>query len=898
MLFFPAALLTCLLALTALAQAQSPTPDVIENGCLTIQADWPVCGGLKGLQLDTQVQGSFLGLAFARANASDTRPLSAVFASNFRDFLDLQTPRMPNNVNFTYIQTFKDRYGCPNYTHHHRRYLISMWCVDSVYASTRCPANSARRPLCRETCNTYAESSIESFSNSTQCPPQTVNTARTNGATEIRSFCDREMFNGREPNCISGREIENPTCGYLLTSRFCDPSTCPEATTFCAQRFGIRNTAATTLPGSGPEATKSASADGQSQSDGATPAPIVPIILGSALALLVLLVGAMYFWRWRVDKRRRERYMEGFSNRPTPGGANSSVKPSEPSWIQEENPPPMPPMSQVNHAGYANVPPQSPYAPQQQQQQPQQQQPAQLGNQGQQDSQQYGAYWMVNNAGGAAAGAQGQQQDQRGNFSQPQQSPYTPNNPMSGYPTQQQQQQQQAQYAQSNVGSNVSTTKANKRISSMIVDKNVSITELLRASLALDDSQQPLHQSLDKNLPAIPSLPANGTAAPPVTEYDRPVQHRAVRNYAPQMEDELELLVGDVVAVSQQYDDGWGFGLNLATGQVGVLPLGFVTPVDSELDVGKVQARQSIYGDPDKLREVREQAAKAAVASVPLSPIQQDHEGSSAATVASSSKAAAGANASAEPGSPMLVDTSRVSVSGAMQTARDTVFLGDDDDDVVYNSTSSGNQANKHKSEKVDIDTLMEVLYRIARSDRESRILADLNVDFNALEKKDPNARQSIMSQIERERALAQSDAMSEASVDSKRFSFSALLDVLNDAAGSDDEDADVDPDTLANTLLNSYNIGVAVPPESAATTSSALGGSGASKPSAASHGGFTPLPYPSALGSQSQPPTGPSPYGSHVQQDELRPMSTLSDLDRLESMLNKEEEMLRKMRS
>ncbi|KAJ3092961.1 hypothetical protein HDU96_002566 [Phlyctochytrium bullatum] len=52
----------------------------------------------------------------------------------------------------------------------------------------------------------------------------------------------------------------------------------------------------------------------------------------------------------------------------------------------------------------------------------------------------------------------------------------------------------------------------------------------------------------------------------------------AVINYVPNLSDEIYLYVGDPVLVKCQFNDGWGYGLNLTTQQEGAFPLACVAP--------------------------------------------------------------------------------------------------------------------------------------------------------------------------------------------------------------------------------------------------------------------------------------------------------------------------------
>ncbi|KAI9223033.1 hypothetical protein BC828DRAFT_403492 [Blastocladiella britannica] len=885
------ALVAALLTMSAtVVDAQAPKAQ-----CLQIDSSWKYCKGLSGFYVDQQPPATAQNAAIFFSPRTDlVAPKNTpkdIFEANFGQFL--QGNAALGGGRETYMSFFKRNYGCPLYTHFHRQYLISMYCMDVVTAAATNCGNQNLKPLCQSTCNKYADSTIQSFRNGTQCPPAGDPAAagipasamnnRTTGTTSIPTFCNSAPFNGGSDNCLSGDVIEPQTCGFVSIDHMCDGKSCSTASDMCT-KLGSPFPAGLSAAGPSTTATGPIATGGASTGDATTasPAPVVPIVLGATLGVVFLAVAAVYLWRWRVDRQRRERYMAGFNDRDNGASQAGAEKPGS-AWGPGEDAPPVPPMP-----GYASPP-------------PMQQQQFGNGGGGEMDPNgKFGAYWMVDNP---------QQQQQ-------QQFPGSPTTQQYGAtsPMMQQQQQQYGGYPTSPTAAvstapqlppmgPTPTTKANKRISSLIVDRNVSLTDLLRASLALDEDAAALAVA-GKGLPAVPPLPAGanggGGPPPPVVEYVQPVQHRAVRTYQPTMEDEMELVPGDLVSVSQSYDDGWGFGINLATGQVGVLPMSFVVRAEQDVDVRAVPIRQSMYGNADKLREVRDQeAARAAQAQQRAAAQQKQQQG---------------------PTSPQVqtVDTSRVSVSGAMMTARETMFMGDDEDDDGSVAHGSGapspalSARGGDKKEKVTIDTLMDVLARIARADRESKIVAHLNVDFAALESKDPATRASIASQIERERSMAYSDAASEASFDSKRFSFSALMDVLQGAAGDDDED-DVDPDTLANTLLNSYNIGVAVTPAgTGAPAARASPPTAASTPTppAAAASPYGVLSYPGSLtvgnGSPSKAPSsqlgsqlGGSQVGSQVGYEyDPRPVSTLSDLDRLESMLNQEEEMLRKLRS
>ena len=56
-------------------------------------------------------------------------------------------------------------------------------------------------------------------------------------------------------------------------------------------------------------------------------------------------------------------------------------------------------------------------------------------------------------------------------------------------------------------------------------------------------------------------------------------RYRARYRYAPQNEDELELLDGDIVVVMETCDDGWYVGTSERTKEFGTFPGNYVAPV-------------------------------------------------------------------------------------------------------------------------------------------------------------------------------------------------------------------------------------------------------------------------------------------------------------------------------
>ncbi|KAI8618260.1 hypothetical protein BC830DRAFT_964281 [Chytriomyces sp. MP71] len=83
---------------------------------------------------------------------------------------------------------------------------------------------------------------------------------------------------------------------------------------------------------------------------------------------------------------------------------------------------------------------------------------------------------------------------------------------------------------------------------------------------------------------------------------DKDGNHTVTSDFDPQMQDEIELRVGDKVKLLKEYDDGWGTGRNLTTNAEGLLPLDCLSGFDRSVQVddkGKKQNKaraSSIYG--------------------------------------------------------------------------------------------------------------------------------------------------------------------------------------------------------------------------------------------------------------------------------------------------------------
>ncbi|KAI8930163.1 hypothetical protein BC831DRAFT_508608 [Entophlyctis helioformis] len=70
----------------------------------------------------------------------------------------------------------------------------------------------------------------------------------------------------------------------------------------------------------------------------------------------------------------------------------------------------------------------------------------------------------------------------------------------------------------------------------------------------------------------------------------------AFEDYDRAMEDEIELRVGDVIVVLEEFDDGWALGRNTVTGAQGVFPISITEPYVQGQEIRKsMDGRRSVY---------------------------------------------------------------------------------------------------------------------------------------------------------------------------------------------------------------------------------------------------------------------------------------------------------------
>ncbi|KAM5264116.1 vinexin [Ctenodactylus gundi] len=97
-------------------------------------------------------------------------------------------------------------------------------------------------------------------------------------------------------------------------------------------------------------------------------------------------------------------------------------------------------------------------------------------------------------------------------------------------------------------------------------------------------TQEPKHQTQSLGTPGTAMSHPRGSSRPPDAASPSTMQihwtpYRAMYQYRPQNEDELELREGDRVDVMQQCDDGWFVGVSRRTQKFGTFPGNYVAPV-------------------------------------------------------------------------------------------------------------------------------------------------------------------------------------------------------------------------------------------------------------------------------------------------------------------------------
>ncbi|KAI9105328.1 hypothetical protein DFS34DRAFT_4460 [Phlyctochytrium arcticum] len=159
--------------------------------------------------------------------AQEGRPI-VISSSFYNDTATFDTFITGNyDTNPSYITSFQTAYGCSRFQGQGQRYHISFYCSYIVEASALWCGTSAgtAKTICRDTCNKATASLASMFSNSQICDNagDTERTARTDMLTNYNGFCSG--LKNDPSSCDEGTlPFEVNTCGFFSKA---------EAETFC-----------------------------------------------------------------------------------------------------------------------------------------------------------------------------------------------------------------------------------------------------------------------------------------------------------------------------------------------------------------------------------------------------------------------------------------------------------------------------------------------------------------------------------------------------------------------------------------------------------------------------------------------------------------------------------------
>ncbi|KAJ3229998.1 Sorbin and SH3 domain-containing protein 1 [Chytriomyces hyalinus] len=102
-------------------------------------------------------------------------------------------------------------------------------------------------------------------------------------------------------------------------------------------------------------------------------------------------------------------------------------------------------------------------------------------------------------------------------------------------------------------------------------------------------------------------------------------QHRAVFEFAPELDDEVPVRVGDTIILLKEFDDGWAFGKNTRTGQSGLFPADCIFGTPGNEPSAKNQRASSIYAAAAPNNDILDDYASSSMNKRPDSEIQYQH---------------------------------------------------------------------------------------------------------------------------------------------------------------------------------------------------------------------------------------------------------------------------------
>ncbi|KAI9175644.1 rho guanine nucleotide exchange factor [Blastocladiella emersonii ATCC 22665] len=873
------ALVALLASAASPAAAQKTDPaklpaDSITNDCLTIQSSWNFCGAWAGAAIDLKATSAYATLW--RRPAGDTKSLTLTFDSRMRNWLRGDVKEMPGDLNQTLPAFFGTRFGCTGYKNTHRRYLISMTCMSIVDLSkARC--KTTPKALCAKTCNDFVSGTEKTFADSAMCPGANGN--RAGEITGLKAQCSNANgpFGG-SANCIDGDTNEPNTCGYMDTAQVCNAALCPASKAFATCKSstdssssaspatGADSAAGSAVGGTGSSTAGSgASSDPANAASGAVGAGAstdkVAESSGMGMGMILGIVGgvvvvAAAIGAFVITRRRGAAAKSGNGTgarrmsdddwppqKPVVSNLDSvprNATAPAPSMSPKGNAPNPYEMQAMNSPNpqqqQMQQPPMSPYGQQQPQQQqmqsplPNQPQPANLyGNMS--PNQQMQQQQPMSPAGQSAVSepAYNNGNNNPAGMQSPTGSAPPAFNPYTG--------QQQMPLAAPVLPPlpdepvEKKSPKASKRVSSMMISSSMS-RGLGAAAAAANAAAGVQPQPQDNN-----AAVQGGNDDEFGFEFDGE-QYKATRNYDPVMSDELELVVGDILSVTSKYDDGWGYAINMSTGQLGVFPLNFASPVEAREDPTAVPTRKSMYGDLDRLSMYR-QSVKLDV-KIDSEPFDMDFDDHHHNDEDSHSNATTAKSANGPAPSPAALAAEEVD---PRQTA-------------VPADPSS-------------INALMAVLERISADDNQGDVLKDQNKRATIemkVSRLPPEVRDSIVSAADGHGPNA-----------GNRFSFSALMSVLDDPQLQHHQSVYLDKKQgNRDTLYSTYTFYDDLPPSGSVPAMPKSPTSGYAQASATTTSSSNVYQLSSSSSSSNN-------------KGAARPLSTMSDLDRWEGQLGQD---------
>ncbi|KAL7751235.1 ribosome biogenesis protein tsr3 [Sorochytrium milnesiophthora] len=581
-------------AVVVVADPQLPPDTIVNTNCLQIQPQWRFCRGLQGQYIDLSLanQTWTYSVLLRRAAGESALSMTQVIDNRYRNFINSSMDIMAgiaDNRILTYKGFFKYSLGCSGFDFSKRRYLVALTCHDMVQKSLdNCRGASSQPllPMCLSSCQQSVQGLTATYQDTKQCPTNPLSSSSFSGlANNLTTVCTNPAYasiQGQPGNCMTADDIDTPTCGYVSGKQFCDTKLC--------------STGAASLPD---ECKALAEDELAGNGDGSSKGLSVPGIVGIVLSCALVILIVAFFLIRRRSRQARIRQSTRLSRSSIPFGSDNNNDPYAPGG------------SQANLMMMSDA--KAPLSPQQAHRLLEKDRSAggmspnmNDGRNGPASDLSAMSPVIATAAAGVAVAA----------------ASASPSHPPRKAPIQQQQQQLGGLYAVNRTPSDMSESelnapapaslqkpaqsplspKVNKRMSSLVGDTKFKLPNL-------SDNHHPgQHQDMPLNddRPLTVATDAGGAYPPEDEMQGEPVV--AVRDYTPTMNDEMELITGDTVALLQRYDDGWAFGYNLCTGQEGMFPLDFVEQA-REYNPDRITLRQSVYGDHNRVSSYRRSIA-------------------------------------------------------------------------------------------------------------------------------------------------------------------------------------------------------------------------------------------------------------------------------------------------